>query len=139
MFPLVAFKDWLLKNWKVILGIVLVLGAAIWLALNMSDMQSQNAELKTMVQEQQARHVAELTEMSESFQRQQTAQDELDRHFEERLTELSAQYAAALEQVAQVRRVRQRRLEQNPTELPGAFQETFGIPVSPAGGGGSSR
>jgi len=134
MFPLVAFKDWLLKNWKVLLGIALALGVGIWLTFKILDMQNQNAELKTLVQQQQARHVAELTEMSESFQRQQAAQDELDRHFEERLTELSVQYAAALEQVAQVRRTRQRRLEQNPTELPGAFQETFGIPVT---GGGS--
>jgi len=115
-------------NWKPVLGLVLVALVGLFIFFQLRELEKRNADLKTDLVAQRAQHMEEMRELTESFQRQQQAQAEIDRKFEGRLQELSVQYEEALTRIAQTRRTRQRQIEENPSTLPSVFENVFGIP-----------
>lgn len=115
-------------NWKLLLGLVLTAALGLFVFFQLRELQQNNTNLKTDLVAQRAQHMQEMREITESFQRQQQAQAEIDRKFEGRLQELSLQYEEALSRIAQTRRTRQRQIEENPSTLPSVFETVFGIP-----------
>ncbi|MFA6049923.1 MAG: hypothetical protein WC761_01880 [Candidatus Paceibacterota bacterium] len=128
MAPLIILKDWFVKNWLTVVLAIVGIGLAFWFLSGMFKVEGENASLRTMMTEQQERHSQEMTELTDSFERQRVAQQAVDQAFEKRITDLDLRYTEALTQIAQVRRTRQQRLVDNPSELPGAFESVFGIP-----------
>lgn len=128
MAPLKILKDWLAKNWLTLIMSLAAIAVAIWLIFSMFKAMDANSSLQKLMQNQQERHVQEIAELNQSFERQRTAQAEIDRQFEQRIQELDARYLEALGQIAQTRRTRQARLEENPSELSGVYEQVFGIP-----------
>ena len=120
--------EFLTKNWKPIVGVALVLVGFFLAYLETRRLVSQNQAMKLQMAESRAAHVQDMEQISASFERQRLAQERIETEFKRRIEELNRNYQEQLSRVSQARRVRQRQIESNPSQLPETYQTVFGIP-----------
>ena len=115
-------------NWPVLLIVFLMVAVSFFVYSSFSDLSAKNKSLTTLVEQQQEHTLQNLADLTKSFQQQVEQQEKIQKEYNERIDALDSKYAEQLKQIQTKRKVRQKVLVDNPSNIPSAFNEVFGIP-----------
>lgn len=120
--------DFFKNNWLAVLLLLIVVGGGIVVFSTLSDLSSKNRSLQNLVEQQQERTLQNLADITNSFQRQVEAQEKLELEFNSRIEELDRKYNERLTVIQNRQRTQQKVLVSNPSTIPAAYSNVFGIP-----------
>ncbi len=126
-FTLKVF-EWIKGNWILLLVIIVIIISYGWAQGLIAGVRGQNVALQKMLTSQHNEHVRDIAELSSSFEREREEQRRIQQAFDERIAQLNQEYIDTLSKIRTNTSIRRRRLENNPSELPNAIEQTFGIP-----------
>jgi biopolymer transport protein ExbB/TolQ len=120
--------SFLKTNWVTILLVLCFIVGGIYAYSTVTDLMARNRSLESLVEQQQERTLQNLADITNSFQRQVEAQEKIQLEFNAKIDELDRKYTEQLAAIQAKQRTQQRTLVSNPSTIPTAFTNVFGIP-----------
>ena len=115
-------------NWLSILAVIGVVFLLIYGYQMLHSLLSNDTSMMEKLQQQEERHIQEIANLNKISNEQVQKQIELNRQFDQRITELRTEFQTQLDEIKKAQKRRQTHLIENPTEIGNEIENVFHIP-----------